>query len=59
VKTFFSPNISQLHDPFLIKNLDKVENRIIKNYVFEMKGQDNIQLNAKKIRLSHPETDQL
>ena len=34
VETFFSLNIYELHDPFLMKNLDKEVNRIIKNIVF-------------------------
>ena len=34
METFISPNISQLHDPFLIKNMDRTEKRIIKNIVF-------------------------
>ena len=33
-KLFFRPEISHLHDPFLMKNLDKEVNRIIKNIVF-------------------------
>ncbi len=31
VKTFFSPNISQLHDPFLMKHLGRATDRVIKN----------------------------
>ena len=31
VKIFFSPNISQLHDPFLMKHLGRAADRVIKN----------------------------
>ncbi|MEC7730849.1 MAG: single-stranded-DNA-specific exonuclease RecJ, partial [Candidatus Neomarinimicrobiota bacterium] len=31
VKTFFSPDISQLHDPFLMKHLGRATDRVIKN----------------------------
>ena len=30
-KEFFTPNISQLHNPFLLKDMDKAVNRIIQN----------------------------
>lgn len=30
-KSFFSPNIAQLHDPFLMKDMDKAVNRVIRN----------------------------
>ena len=30
-QSFFSPDISQLHDPFLMKGMGRAANRIIKN----------------------------